>query len=564
MTHGAAATRAWRPAAAVVATFVAATAVMTWPYVNYGAGGHASYEGDARLVVWMIGWANHAVLDGLPFFQSNLFFPAPGTLRYNEHLFGVSLFALPFTLAGVPPVVTHNLLWWWSFVLNGLAAYVWLRRFVADRLAAVVGGLAFAFSFFVMLHAHAHLQLQWMWGVPASLHLLARWFDAPSVTRAFVWAAVLTMQVLTSWYLAVIVVVANGLQALVLLVWPASDAGPAVEPPTRTASPWRARLWQGAAVAVVMAACIWPFARPYVGLSGEAQAALNSADLAAYLVPPQNTIVGRWWTAHIDARPRWIWGEQTLFAGWTLLGLAACGVAALPRATRRSRRVWIVPLLAVGGFLLSLGPEPALLGGSTFAPFAWLSALPGVSGMRAPARFAALATLGLAGLGALGAERLVRAGRPGRFTVLLAVPLMLAEWFVVDFPGGVPQRLDVPPVYRSAEVRGARAIVSLPDAYGTAQWYLDADYAYFSTAHWTPTVNGFGREAPPGHADLIRIAHEFPASAATLRAFGVDYVIVHTARYATTDAAPVAAALSAPGVRLVRQYGGDYLFALTP
>lgn len=563
MIDEAATTRTWRPAAAVVATFVVATAVMTWPYVNYRALGHASYEGDARLVVWMIGWANHALIDGLPFFQSNLFFPAPETLRYNEHLFGVSVFALPFTLAGVAPVVAHNVLWWWSFVLNGVAAYVWLRRFVADRLAAVVGGLAFAFSFFVMGHAHAHLQLQWMWGVPASLHLLARWFDAPTPARALAWTAVLTMQVLTSWYLAVIALVANALQALVLLRWPAAG-GVSGAPDQAPAGRWRARLWQGAAAVLLMAACVWPFARPYVGISGTAQAALNSADLASYLVPPQNTLVGRWWTANIDARPRWIWGEQTLFAGWTLLGLAAFGVAAFRGAARQSPRVWIVPLLAIGGFLLSLGPDPVLLGGSTFAPFAWLSAMPGVSGMRAPARFAALATLGLAGLGALGAEHLRRAGRAGRVAVLVAIPMMLAEWYVIDFPGGTPQPLTVPPVYESAEVKTARAIVSLPDAFGTPQWYADADYVYFSTAHWRPIVNGFGRDAPPGHADLIRIAHEFPASAGTLRAFGIDYVVVHTARYATPEAAPVAAALEAPGVRLVRQYGGDYLFALRP
>lgn len=562
MPHEVPTSHRWLAIAGVVATFVAATAVMTWPYVNYGAGGHASYLGDARLIVWSIGWANHALLEGRPFFQSNLFFPAPETLRHNEHLLGLSLFALPMTWAGVPIVVAHNVLWWWSFVANGVAAYVWLRRFVADRLAAVVGGLAFAFSFFVMLHAHAHLQLLWMWGVPASLHLLTRWYDRPSLPRALAWAAVLTLQVLTSWYLAVIVIVAQGLQALVLVGCPGGEAGAPAD--RHSASRWPARAWQGAAVVLLMAACIWPFARPYVGLSGAAQAASNSADLASYLVPPQNTFVGRWWMAHIDARPRWIWGEQALFAGWTLLGLAAVGCAALGHAARRAPRVWILPLLAVGGFLLSLGPEPALLGGSTFAPFAWLSGLPGVDGMRAPARFAVLATLGLAGLGALGAERLARAGRAGRAVVIAAVPLMLAEWFVVDFPGGSPQRLDIPAVYRSAEVRGARAIVSLPDAHGTPQWYAEADYLYFSTAHWTPIVNGYGRDVPAGHDDLIRIVHEFPASAATLRAFGIDYVIVHTARYATPEAAPVAAALSAPGVRLVRQDGGDYLFALTP
>jgi hypothetical protein len=404
---------------------------MTWPYVSDRDLGHGQYEGDARLVVWMLGWANHAVAEGLPFFRSNLFFPAPETLRYNEHLFGLSLFTLPLTLAGVP------------------------------------GGLAFAFSFYVMLHAHSHLHLVWLWGIPLSLLLLERWFDRPALAAALAWAAVLTLQLLTSWYLAVVAVVATGVQAVVLV----ATAG-------RQAS-------------------------------------------------------------------------------------AGVGLVELVRRGAAAGRAWVLGGLTAAGFLLSLGPSPPLLGGSMLAPYAWLSALPGIEGMRAPARFAVLVTLGLGGLAAIGAERLRRSGRAwGRAAVVAAIPLMAVEWFVVDFPAGPPRPLAIPAVYRSAEIASARATLSLPDTFGTPEWYQDADYAYFSTAHWRPIVNGFGRDAPPGHADLVDIARRFPATAPTLRAFGVQYVVVHVGRYPRPDDAPVAAALRAPSVRLVRQVGTDYLFEL--
>jgi hypothetical protein len=550
-------TRAGRRRAIVVAAFVAATIVMTWPYVSYRSVGYGQYEGDARLVVWILAWANHAVTEGLPLFRSNLFFPAPDTLRYNEHLFGVSVFTLPLALAGVPAVVAHNVVWWLAFPANGLAAYAWLRQYVRDRVAATLGGLAFAFSFYVMLHAHSHLHLVWIWGLPLSFLLLERWFDRPTLRRALVWAAVLVVQILTSWYLAVIAAVATGVMAAVLAATDrrASTGG--------GGALWPRRGLHLLAAGALIVAVVTPFARPYVGLTSTIQAADASATLDSYLVPPANTVAGRWWLAHVDDRPRWIWGEQTLFAGWTVLALSLVGLTELWRRRSSAPRGWVLLLLAVVGFFMSLGPSPPLLGGSALAPYAWLSMLPGVGGMRASARFAVLVTLGLAGLAALGAERLRRDGAArGRVAVLAAVPLMGVEWFVVDFPAGPPRPLDIPAVYRSDEVRSARALLSLPDAFGTPLWYVEADYLYFSTAHWRPIVNGFGRGFPPGHADLVDIARRFPATAPTLRAFGVQYVVVHAARYPRMADTPVAAAMSHPSVRLVRQFDTDYLFEL--
>ena len=56
-------------------------------------------------------WDNHALLTPDSLFQSNLFYPASDSLRYNEHLFGISLFSLPWTIAGASPVLAHNATW---------------------------------------------------------------------------------------------------------------------------------------------------------------------------------------------------------------------------------------------------------------------------------------------------------------------------------------------------------------------------------------------------------------------------------------------------------------------
>ncbi|MBF8300675.1 MAG: hypothetical protein HW394_1045, partial [Acidobacteria bacterium] len=315
---------------------------------------------------------------------------------------------------------------------------------------------------------------------------------------------------------------------------------------------------------LALGACLYPFARHYVGLrSGPGEAAAFSASLTSYLVPPENTIVGRWWMTHMASRPGPIYGEQTLFAGWIALALAAVGLGVLTAGRLVSRRAWVFPALAVGGLLLSLGPSPPLLGGSAFAPFSWLAALPGFEGMRVPARFAVVVMLGVAGLAAIGCAAVTRAFLSRRPAVLSAlVPLMLMEWFVVGFPAGKPAPYPVPAIYQTPQVRSARSLVSLPEYAGTPEWFNGADYLYYSTVHWRPIVNGFGRAQPVGYSDVLAHVRNFPSSAADLRALGVQYVVVHAGRLPDGARDMLAAARASANCRLVLRLGSDYLFEI--
>jgi hypothetical protein len=100
-------------------------------------------------------------------------------------------------------------------------------------------------------------------------------------------------------------------------------------------------------------------------------------------------------------------------------------VVVLWRSRWRDPWRWVLLILAAGGGLLSLGPSLPLLGKTPLAPFTWLSALPGLDGIRAPARFA---MLGAGGLVALAVDALAGNLGPKRQVMLVAlVPLMLAE-----------------------------------------------------------------------------------------------------------------------------------------
>jgi hypothetical protein len=403
-----------------------------------------------------------------------------------------------------------------------------------------------------MLHAHGHLHLIWLWPLPLSALLLERWFDGPTVLRAGAWLAVVLIGLLTSWYIAVMVALLNLIVFGVLLAT------------TRTLterSVWH-RLVHMFGAAVIVSAVMVPVARPYVGLrANPAEAAAFSADLEAYLIPPEHTLAGRWWRNHVDARPRSIYGETTLFAGWIAVALGLVGMVVLVRDARVPRLAWVFPALVAAGFLLSLGPSPPLLGGPALAPFGWLTILPGFDGMRAPARFALVCMLGLSGLAALGASWVSsRAGRRGPFVVAALVPLMLLEWFVVGFPAGKPEVHGIPAIYRTPEVRAARAIVSLPEYRDRQDWFLGGDYLYYSTAHWRPIVNGFGRSEPPTQPAVIAAVRAFATDPAPVAALGVQYVVVHGDRLPREDRAIIVAARANPKLRLVAQIGEDYLF----
>ncbi len=548
----------------------AVTLYMAAPLIDYGGLAAASYVGDARLIIWTLAWDAHALMNGLPLFDANIFHPAAHALRFAEHHLGVALLALPVYAVSGNAILAYWVVWLAAFLANALAMHALGWRLTRSHVAAAVGGLVYAFSFFRMLHGHGHLQLLWTAWLPLSALALERWYADPTWRRlACLWALVLA-QALVSWYLAVMVLVAQAVLLLVLVV-AAARPRPVWRPFVQVAI-------GGAAGALVL----WPLARPYLALGGAplAEAADLSADAAAYLLPPENTALGQWVTAHTSLHPRWIWGEQTMYLGWIALALAGLGIIALVRgrgpaeagpsdrpharanawgpASAGPDRALVAGLCAVGlvGLLLSFGPSASRL-----APFDWLRDVPGLALFRAPARFGLLVLLGVATLAALGAAVLARRPR-GRLALAFCVPLMLVEWRVVDFPNGKPERLQVPLAYRQLARLPPGAIVSLPDYRGADEWFREADYLLFSTLHWRPIANGYGRSEPPEFGPLMDDLRTFPSPRATaaLRRASIRYVVCDADRYGRGAAELLARAVQEPGLRSLGTVGAVTIF----
>jgi hypothetical protein len=158
--------------------------------------------------------------------------------------------------------------------------------------------------------------------------------------------------------------------------------------------------------------------------------------------------------------------------------------------------------------------------------------------------------------------------RLGRDSVpaLLALGVVgLSESFVVGFPGGKPPQIATPEVYQRLKTLPAGAVLSLPSYVGTPEAFRESDYLLFSTAHWRPIVNGFGRQDPPGHRATLETVARFPAVDAVqqLCDLGARYVVLHTGRASELRSAAQEAAAN-PAITSLGRFGDDYLFDVCP
>src|SRR5919197_5599248 len=413
------AARRWRSRAtlvAVAAAYLIACRVMLAPICNFARLRDASFEGDVRAFVWVLAWDNHALLDRVPsLFDANKLYPLRNALAYGEHLFGISLFTLPVYALTRNPVLAYNVTWILAYMFTAAATHWVAWRYTRDHLASLVAGMAFAFCFFRMHHGHGHLNLIWSFWIPLSFIAIERWLSRPSWTRLAVWVGIVVLQALAAWYQAVMITVAD----LLFLAWLI-----AFERETISVARLAA---QGAAGAAVAFALVWPFARHYFILHSESPAfiAAAAADLAGWLVPPENTVAGQWLLAHQIKGPRWIWGELTVYLGWItlVLGLAGAVVSLRTRDVllRRSRFFIVLGVVAAA---LALGPSAREVAAGRFgwSPFGLLAHVPGLSLFRIPARYSQLHSLALALLAAIACARSHRRfGNAGKALTVVAM-----------------------------------------------------------------------------------------------------------------------------------------------
>ena len=337
-------------AAHALAAYLVLTLVATWP-LALGLGRDVAWDlGDSVLNMWILTWDCEQILRILggdlsriaAFFDANIFYPAPLTLAYSDHLIAQALEILPVYALSGNPILSYNLLFLSTFVLSGLGMYLLVRELTGNATAAFVAGLIFAFAPYRWPQA-SHVQVlssQWM---PFAVYGLKRYFNSRRRLPLAGGSLALVLQGLSSGYY--LLYFAPFAAAFVL--WEIT----------------RHRLWRDrrtwlelSCAGLFVAATTAPFLLPYAALREEWQASRPLAEVSRFSADVYSYATSfseqRVWGGVLQAFPK---PEGELFPGLVPVLLALIGLImwSRPRQTQAASLiprwcVWLVGALAIG------------------------------------------------------------------------------------------------------------------------------------------------------------------------------------------------------------------------
>jgi hypothetical protein len=238
-----------------------------------------------------------------------------------------------------------------------------------------------------------------------------------------------------------------------------------------------------------------------------------------------------------------------------------------------------VALVAAAFF--ALGPRIEALGRDLGAgPYTWLlNLLPGLDGLRVPARFLMLVALFLSVLAGLGAATLLRMRQrqlaivligAGMFGILYEAwvapirtnqPVIPDARFFAPDPPAVGRRLN--PIYRVVgQLPESAVLIEFP--FGEPAHEILA--VFHAGIHRRRLVNGYSGFFPRRYTDRVSALHDVfrnPARAAdVLRSTGATHVLVHEGAFTGTEGKEISAWLGSLGAREITANRTDRLFEL--
>ena len=492
--------------------------------------------GDPLLNAWTLAWDADRILHGFSNFWTGLFFyPYPDTIAYSEHLLGIAIFTAPVQWLTGNPILAFNLATIGSTMLAGTGMFLLVRELTGRFDAALLAGVAFACSPYRVPLA-SHLQVLVSGWMPVALYALHRFLATRSARPLTLFVAAFVLQAYSNGYflyflaVPVAVIVVHGLwrerRLVSQLVRPIGAAG--------------------VAILALLAPVAWAYARVRreQGLARTPEDILQySPDLSAYAHVSQNV----WAWRHLLPIGR---HEQELFPGLTIVLLALAGAWYAARGGRPSAapsgpptrlpthaRVYLCILLVA--LVLSLGPRPSAFGWQLPfpGPYAWVSAVvPGMDGLRVPARMATVVHLALAVLGGLGIA-VITAGMRGRSRHVVAAaaaaaiacegyggPLAVQAFPTADMTADAP-------AYEWLRAQPPGPVLELP----VGGPDVATRHVYRTLTHGNRIVNGYSGYGSalqdfvggPPFTEIARIDDALGMA----RALGLRWIVVHPPLY---------------------------------
>jgi hypothetical protein len=515
------------PWTAVAGLYAVLTFVYLWPLPRLW-GDHLGPDlGDPLFNLWVLKWSVHQIRLGLPdLWNANIFHPNPGTLAFSDHLLGPAA-QLALFLKVIPNAIAgYNFLFFTSFIGSALATCWVLRQSGLSWTAAALAGWMYAFSSF-RLSQMSHLQILIAQWIPLTLWFWDRLLTRRTVKHAALFLLFYLLNLSGGCYLAYMI----HFPLLAILVSRAF----AERRELISIRSLRVLIPAALVASTAVAALFLPYVRisHALGLTrSEGEIRGYSVKLASYFSPaPENLYFGPWAEKLLrgifeDSADLFFRPENSLFAGFLPTVLFFVGAFAAWRRRREGPPdVWARGL-ALSGFVCF-----ALSFAAVYLPLARV--VPGLSGMRVPARFYAFVSLTVVYFAAQGVEALLRRARTPRRRAAVAAVLSIvlaAELAPRRLPWERLTREEaLPEVYRwIRDQPTVKALIELP-IYGDGR---ENDYLYASTVHWKPIANGYGGYTPESHQILTARIRFLPGPADfdLLRGYRITHIVVHARR----------------------------------
>jgi hypothetical protein len=559
---------------AMLAGFVALALAWTWPLALRPGTTMAAPFGDPLLNAWILGWDADRLRHGLSgLWTAPPFYPYPDTLAYSEHLLGIALPLAPVYWLTGNAVLLYNVALIGSFALAGAGMYLLARDLTGRRDAAILAALAFMWCPYRAPQV-THLQVLMNGWMPIALWALHRYFATGSRRALAGFVAAFVLQGLSNGYFLFFLAVPVAIVAIVELI--------------RRRDRLPRQAIDLAVAAVAIGVLIAPVASAYLRVKREQGLSRTRGDAVLFAARPFDYLT-------VSHQPR-LWskvlpiggGEKELFPGLVVVALAlGLLIPAVPRRDAVAGRppslllpthvsVALYVAIAAVAFVLSLGPEPALAAGWRVptGPYEWLAAVvPGLEGLRVPARFATVVHVALAVLAGLGAARLLarlRAPSVRGAVVCVLGAAAIAEGYMGPLP------LERVP---SAQMAGDRAayewLATQPPGPMLELPLGEPDpavrYQFRTLIHGNRIVNGYS-----GYGSALQDFLRGPPSTeiehigellATGRAIGLRYVVLHGQLYGDPAIGrDIAARLGSlpEHVARSRTFGGVVIYELRP
>ena len=435
--------RSWVIEAAVLAGFVAAGVVVTWPRATYLAGALPA-DNDQGQYVWNMWWVAHQLIHpGNPWFTSYLAAPVGIPLGFDTLTPLLGVVMAPVTLL-FGPSASYNLL---AIVMPGLACYamyrlarLWLpgRPGSLARAGALAAGAFYGLSGMVTFQdwVHLHTAAGCVF-LPLATEAAVRLRRDATIRRGVILGVIAGAAMLVDQEFAVLAVI---LAALLLLPWLVRQHG-------------AAQLRAVAASAVTAVVVSGPQLIAMVQEAADGRLAPKTSNYALYAAQLPGLFAPSPRVAHYGAVGlAHIYRAHTADEGLATFGVVLTVLAVFGLAvTWRRRGAGQLGVLWLGSAALALGPTLYLAGHqlvplaqswqgrrmSLLMPYTWLIHVPGLSLFREADRLAIPGLLGAALLAGAAVDWLCQHARPAIIAVMVFGALE-AGW------PGQPHQLTMP------------------------------------------------------------------------------------------------------------------------